>query len=110
MLLCAFRVIYTLTKENSTESEENTMRFIDKTGCKSYKEKGADKEIRSLGKLTRIATRIAEENGLGVLKNRQGAYRIIKASGLGAYEDFLGSLAEVDDFFKNLDAHKATRY
>ena len=57
-----------------------------------------------------LTEKIAEENGLGVLKNRQGAYRIIKASGLGAYEDFLGSLAEVDDFFKNLDAHKATRY
>ena len=86
------------------------MRFIDKTGCKSYKEKGVDKEIRSLGKLTRTATRIAEENGLGVLKNRQGAYRIIKASGLGAYEDFLESLDEVDAFLKNLETHEDTRY
>ncbi len=86
------------------------MRFIDKTGCKSYKEKGNDKDIKSLGKLTTAATKIAEENGLGVLKNRQGAYRIIKKSGLGAYEDFLGSLAEVDAFFKNLSAHEDTRY
>lgn len=86
------------------------MRFIDKTGRKSYKEKGIDKDIKSLGKLTRTATKIAEKNGLGVLKNRQGTYRIIKKSGLGAYEDFLASLAEVDAFFKNLSAHEATRY
>ena len=78
------------------------MRFIDKAGCRSYKEKGTDKDITSLGKLTRTATRIAEENGLGVLKNRQGAYRIIKKSGLGANEDFFTSLAEVDAFFKSL--------
>lgn len=85
------------------------MRFIDKTGCKSGFEKGKDSEIRNLGKLTRTAARIAEENGLGVLKNRQGAYRIIKKSGLGAYEDFLMSLAEVDAFFKNLDEHENTK-
>ena len=78
------------------------MRFIDKTGCKSAFEKGADKDIRSLGELTKEATRIAEENGLGVLKNRQGAYRIIKKSGLGANEDFFASLTEVDAFFKSL--------
>lgn len=86
------------------------MRFIDKTGCKSAFEKGTDKDVKSLGKLTRAATRIAEANGLGVLKNRQGAYRIIKASGLGAYEDFLLNLEEVDSFFKSLDAHQETRY
>jgi hypothetical protein len=91
-------------------TEEKTMRFIDKTGCTSGFEKGTDSEIRSLGKLTGTATKIAEENGLGVLKNRQGAYRIIKKSGLGAYEDFLTSLAEVDTFFKNLDEHESTRY
>ena len=78
------------------------MRFIDKTGCKSAFEKGADRNIRSLGDLTREATKIAEENGLGVLKNRQGAYRIIKKSGLGANEDFFASLADVDAFFKSL--------
>ena len=86
------------------------MRFIDKTGCTSAFEQGADKEIESLGKLTKKACKIAKENKLGVLKTRQGAYRIIKESGLGAYEDFLTDLAEVDEFFKNLDAHKATKY
>lgn len=86
------------------------MRYIDKTGCKSAFEKGNSKEITSLGKLTQKACRIAEENGLGLLKTRQGAFRIIKESGLGAYEDFLSSLTEADEFFKNLDAHKATKY
>lgn len=86
------------------------MRFIDKTGCKGAFEKGADQEIESLGKLTKKACKIAKENKLGVLKTRQGAYRIIKESGLGAYEDFLTDLEEVDEFFKNLDAHKATKY
>ncbi len=86
------------------------MRFIDKTGCKSGFEKGCDKEIESLGKLTKKACKIAKENKLGVLKTRQGAYRIIKESGLGAYEDFLSDLAEVDEFLKNLDAHKGTKY
>ena len=78
------------------------MRFIDKTGCKSAFEKGTDRNIRSLGELTKEATKIAEDNGLGVLKNRQGAYRIIKKSGLGANEDFFASLADVDAFFKSL--------
>ncbi len=86
------------------------MRYIDKTNCKSAFERGNSQEIQSLGKLTRKATKIAEANGLGVLKNRQGAYRIIKQSGLGAYEDFLFSLKEVDDFFKNLSAHEGTKY
>ena len=86
------------------------MRFIDKTNCKSAFEKGTDREVKSLGKLTRTATKIAEENGLGVLKTRQGAYRIIKECGLGAYEDFLTDLAEVDTFLKNLDSHRATKY
>lgn len=86
------------------------MRYIDKTGCKSAFEKGNSKEVTSLGKLTKKACQIAEENGLGILKTRQGAFRIIKESGLGAYEDFLTSLAEADEFFKNLDAHKATKY
>ena len=70
------------------------MRYIDHTNCKTAFEKGEDHEIQSLGKLTR----------------RQGYYRIIKKSGLGAYEDVLSSLAEVDAFFKNLDSHKATKY
>ena len=86
------------------------MRYNDKTGCKSGFEKGADKEIEGLGKLTKKACKIAKENKLGVLKTRQGAYRIIKESGLGAYEDFLTDFAEVDAFLKNLDAHKSTKY
>ena len=86
------------------------MRYIDKIVCKSAFEKENSKEITSLGKLTKKACRIAEENGLGVLKTRQGFFRIIKESGLGAYENFLTSFAEVDDFLKNLDAHKSTRY
>ena len=86
------------------------MRFIDKTGCKSAFEKGKDSEIKSMGKLTRTACSIAEQNKLGVMKTRQGAYRIIKECGLGAYEDFFSSLAEVDDFFKHLDQHKNTKY
>ena len=65
------------------------MRYIDHTNCKTAFEKGEDHEIQSLGKLTRTATKIAEANGLGVLKNRQGYYRIIKKSGLGAYGDVL---------------------
>lgn len=86
------------------------MRYIDHTGTKSAKEAGKNSNIETLGALTREATRNAERNGLGVLKTRWGAYRIIKASGLGAYEDILSDLAEVDGFLKNLDAHKATKY
>lgn len=86
------------------------MKFIDKTGCKSAFEKGTDKEIESLGKLTKKACKIAKENKIGVLKTRQGAYRIIKECGLGAYEDFFTDLAEVDEFLKHLDEHKATKY
>ena len=85
------------------------MRYIDHTG-KNALERGNSSEIQSLGALTRKATRIAEENGLGVLKNRQGAYRIIKTCGLGAYSDAFGTLAEVDRFFKTLDEHTATKY
>ena len=86
------------------------MRYIDHSRCKTAFEKGEDLEVKTLGKLSRTATRIAEENGLGVLRNRQGYYRIIKASGLSAYEDFLTDLGEVDTFLKNLDSHKDTRY
>ena len=86
------------------------MRYIDHSKCTSAFQKGEDREIKRLGKLTRTATRIAEQNKLGVLKNRQGYFRIIRECGLGAYEDFLSDLAEVDSFFKNLDSHKATKY
>ena len=78
------------------------MRFIDKTGCQSAFEKGVDKEVTSLGKLTRTATKIAENKGLGLLKTRQGYYRVIKECGLGAYEDFFSTLEEVDAFLKGI--------
>ena len=86
------------------------MRYIDHSNCKTAFEKGISTEIRSMGKLTEKAVKIAEANGLGVLKNRQGHYRIIKKSGLGAYKDFFISLAEVDDFLKHLDDHASTKY
>ena len=86
------------------------MRFIDKTNCKTAFEKGEDKSIQSLGKLTKAACRIAEQQKLGVLKTRQGCYRIVKECGLGAYEDAFTTLAEVDDFLKHLDRHEHTKY
>ena len=86
------------------------MRYIDKTGCKSAFEKGRDTNIQSMGKLTKTACRIAEQNRLGLLKTRQGCYRIIKECGLGAYEDFFTALDEVDTFLKHLDQHENTKY
>lgn len=85
------------------------MRFIDHKNCKSAFEKGESREIKSMGELTREATKIAELNGLGVLRNRGGAFRVIRDCGLGAYEDFFANLAEVDDFLKHLDDHKSTK-
>ena len=86
------------------------MRYIDKTGCKSAFEKGKDSNIQRKGELTRAATKIAEENKLGLMKTRQGFYRIIKECGLGAYEDAFETLAEVDDFLKHLADHEDTKY
>ena len=86
------------------------MRYIDRSECKNIRERGKDANITEIGALTREAARIAEQNGLGVLKARANAFRIIKASGLGAYEDILHSLEEVDGFLKDLDAHRATKY
>ncbi|MBQ1789142.1 MAG: hypothetical protein II008_03110 [Oscillospiraceae bacterium] len=86
------------------------MRYIDHSECTSAFQKGKDSEIQSLGALTRTATKIAEANGLGVLKTRMHNFRIIKKSGFGAYADCLLNLAEVDDFLKHLDDHNATRY
>lgn len=86
------------------------MRYIDKTGCKSAFEKGKDSNLQSMGKLTKTACRIAEQNRLGLLKTRQGYYRIIKECGLGAYEDFFSTLTEVDTFLKHLDQHENTKY
>ena len=78
------------------------MRYIDKTSCKSAFERGNSKEIKKLGDLTEMACKIAKENGLGVMKTRQGYYRVIKESGLGYSEDFFKTLEEVDRFFKGL--------
>ena len=107
-----FRAIIHTTKGPGSPGKERkkTMRFIDKTGCKSALERGKDSDIKKMGALTRTATRIAEQNKLGVMKTRQGCYRVIREGGIGAYEDFLDTLAEVDDFLKHLDDHKATRY
>jgi len=86
------------------------MRYIDMTGCKSAFERGTESDIHALGELSFTATRIAEKKHLGILKNRQGIYRIIRECGLGAYSDSLSTLAEVDDFLKHLDRHKNTKY
>ena len=85
------------------------MRYIDRTGCKGIQDRGKDSEITRMGKLTRAATKIAEENGLGLLKTHWGVYRVIRACGLGAYMEDLKDLSEVDAFLKNLEAHKASR-
>ena len=82
------------------------MRFIDYTGIKTNKEKGKDLNIRAMGRLTREATKIAEQNRIGLLKNRFGEFRLIRESGLGLYDPWLESLEEVDDFLKNLDKHE----
>jgi hypothetical protein len=85
------------------------MRYIDRTNCKSMSDKGADSEIIKMGKLSRTATKIAEEAGLGLLKTHFGTYRVIRECGLVAYRTDLSDLAAVDDFLKNLEAHKADR-
>lgn len=78
------------------------MRFIDRTG-KGFGEKGNDSNIEKMGKLTRTATKIAEEKKLGLLKTSHGPYRIIKECGLGgACDEFFESLEEVDAYLKNL--------
>ena len=74
------------------------MRFIDRRNCKSAFEKGESREIKSMGALTQEAVKIAEQNGLGVMQNRGGAFRVIRA----CYEDFFSTLEEVDAFIKNL--------
>ena len=78
------------------------MRFIDRRNCKSAFERGESHEIKSMGALTQEAVKIAEQNGLGVMQNRSGAFRVIRACGLGAYENFFSTLEEVDAFIKNL--------
>lgn len=98
-----------ITKGKHHPRRRKKMRYIDRTNCKSMSDKGADHEIKTMGKLTRKATKIAEENHLGLLKTHFGIYRVISESGLGAYKTDLEDLAAVDDFLKNLAAHKADR-
>ena len=81
------------------------MRYIDRTDCKKMTDRGNSSEITTMGKLTRKATKIAEENGLGLLKTHWGTYRIIRVCGLGAYREDLKDLAAVDNFFKHLEEH-----
>lgn len=78
------------------------MRYIDRTNCKKMSDRGQDSEITKMGKLTRTATKIAEAKGLGLLKTHWGPYKVIRQSGLGAYQDTFETLAEVDAFLKNL--------
>ena len=85
------------------------MRYIDRTNCKSMHDKGKSSEITKMGKLTRTATKIAEKEGLGLLKTHFGTYRIIRACGLGAYMEDMKNLEEVDNFLKHLDEHEDTR-
>ena len=85
------------------------MRYIDRTGCQRISERGKDSEITRMGKLTRTATKIAEQNGLGLLKTHFGVYRVIRACGLGAYNADLKDLTEVDSFLRNLGEHEAER-
>lgn len=85
------------------------MRYIDRTNCKSISEKGIDQDIKKMGKLTRTATKIAEKERLGLLKNGRGYYLVIRECGLGAYNDMLKDLAEVDEYLKNLDSHQDAR-
>ena len=82
--------------------KENEMRYIDRSNCTSISQKGKDNNVARMGELTREATKKAERLGLGLLKNRQGTYRVIRECGLGAYEEFFTSLAEVDKFLKKI--------
>ena len=86
------------------------MRFIDHINCKGAFERGETHEVFRMGELTRAATKIAEANGLGLMRTSQGDYRIIKTSGFGVYKDFFASLTEVDEFFKHLDTHESAKY
>jgi hypothetical protein len=85
------------------------MRYIDRTECKRMADRGKDSDIQKMGKLTRKATKIAEENDLGLLRTHWGTYRVIRACGLGAYMEDLKDLAAVDDFLKHLEEHEDSR-
>ena len=77
------------------------MRYIDRTG-KARNEKGESKEIRSMGDLTKEACRKAESLRLGVMKTSRGAYKVIRACGLGYEMNAFGTLKEVDTYIKSI--------
>ena len=77
------------------------MRYIDRTG-KARNEKGESKEIRSMGDLTKEACRKAESLRLGVMKTSQGAYKVIRACGLGYEMNAFETLKEVDTYIKSI--------
>ena len=77
------------------------MRYIDRTG-KARNEKGESKEIRSMGDLTKEACRKAESLRLGVMKTSWGAYKVIRACGLGYEMNAFGTLKEVDNYIKSI--------
>lgn len=78
------------------------MRYIDRTNCTTAFEPGNSTEIQTLGALTREATKIAESKRLAVLKTRWGAYKIIRACGLGYIMECFATLADVDKALKSL--------
>ena len=77
------------------------MRYIDRTG-KARNEKGESKEIRNLGELSREACAKAESRGMGVMKTSWGAYKVIRACGLGYEMNAFGTLKEVDTYIKSI--------
>lgn len=77
------------------------MRYIDRTG-KARNEKGESKEIRSMGDLTKEACRKAESLRLGVMKTSWGAYKVIRACGLGYEPEAFESLKAVDTYIKKI--------
>lgn len=79
------------------------MRYLDRTGCGAFGKAKIDKDIKSKGSLTRTATKKAELNGLALLKTSWGKYKIIRACGLGAYQDEFETLEQVNAFLLNID-------
>lgn len=78
------------------------MRYIDRTGSKYGEKAKIDKEVKSLGALSRTACAIAENKSLAVLKTSWGPYKVIRECGLGKYEDTFETLEQVDAFIKGL--------
>ena len=86
------------------------MRYIDRTGCQDLHEKAkTDKNIKSMGALTRKATAIAEQEGLGLLRLHWGEYKVIKECGLGAFSKVFDTLEEVNEFLLGLPERDYTR-